>query len=223
MTCAWSSPFIWTEQGDAGGGEGGRRQASAGEASIRITFISSPTRRQQKIRLGDSAGGGGGGAGKRSPAKTSAVRWSGWGLFVSRGVWADNQLCRAVRHGEPGKGGLPSVPPAQRPWQGAASPPGGTAGHPPARPRVPPGRLLRTAPGFCVDAALGRKGTRGTKLVHVLPFPEQGSALFCQTRGNPGSAHRAARSASSKAATRFLMTTGGLINVPCSAWHRLAP
>lgn len=186
MTCAWSSPFIWTEQGDAGGGEGGRRQASAGEASIRITFISSPTRRQQKIRLGDSAGGGGGGAGKRSPAKTSAVRWSSWGLFVSRGVWADNQLCRAVRHGEPGKGGLPSVPPAQRPWQGAASPPPAAPwGIPqpgPASHRV--GSFAQQR--FCVDAALSRKGMR-----------EQSWYMCClsQSRGQRCSARHGATQA----------------------------
>lgn len=80
MTCAWSSPFIWTEQGDAGGGEGGRRQAFAGEASIRITFISSSTGRQQQIRLGDSGGEAGrGGVRKKSPAETSAAALEGVG------------------------------------------------------------------------------------------------------------------------------------------------
>lgn len=121
-----------------------------------------------------------------------------------------------------GKAGSPPSHLHNARGRGLHPPPGGTVGHPPARPRIPPGRLLRTAKVLCRRRAQ-QKGDAGTKLVHVLPFPEQGSALFCQTRGNPGSAHRASRSASSKAATRFLMTAGGLINVPCSAWHRLAP
>lgn len=196
MTCAWSSPFIWTEQGDAGGGEGGRRQASAGEASIRITFISSPTRRQQKIRLGDSAGGGGGGIGKRSPAKTSAVRWSGWGLFVSRGVWADNQLCRAVHHGEPEKGGLPSVPPAKRPWQGAASPPAAPQGIPqpgPASHRVGsfllqglfPPRRSHSAGVLCQRRAR-QKGDAGNKAGTCAAFPRAGVSAVLPDTGQPG-------------------------------------
>lgn len=185
MTCAWSSPFIWTEQGDAGGGEGGRRQASAGEASIRITFISSPTRRQQKIRLGDSAGGGGGGAGKRSPAKTSAVRWSGWGLFVSRGVWADNQLCRAVRHGEPGKGGLPSVPPAQRPWQGAASPPRRHRGASPSPAPRPTGSAPSHSKGFVSTPRSAERGC-GNKAGTCAAFPRAGVSAVLPDTGQPG-------------------------------------
>ena len=109
MTCAWSSPFIWTEQGDAGGGEGGRTQAFAGEASIRITFISSSTRRQQKIRLGDSGGGDGGGGRKEEEpsrdlhhASDAALEGVGGSLCVAAltgaGFGEDNQLFRGVRH-----------------------------------------------------------------------------------------------------------------------------
>lgn len=109
MTCAWSSPFIWTEQGDAGGGEGGRRQAFAGEASIRITFISSSTRRQQKIRLGDSGGGRRGGGNKEEePSRdlrrgfNAALAGVGGSLCVAAltgaGFGEDNRLFRDVRH-----------------------------------------------------------------------------------------------------------------------------
>ena len=107
MTCAWSSPFIWTEQGDAGGGEGGRRQAFAGEASIRITFISSSTRRQQKIRLGDW-GRRRGGNKEEEPSRdlrrgfNAVLEGVGGSLCVAAltgaGFGEDNRLFRVVRH-----------------------------------------------------------------------------------------------------------------------------